>query len=272
MLHRTAFLGGLLFAAISTAAPIDSAIIAAMRLSEERNYSWSSSVEDDAGSYVRQGRHLREGYTWVVLPMLESISRRLGREAGTEIEAIFHNEDCVIRLGNRWKTVKQLPKPRREEEYWVAVPSNFGAPGLEDPFPPTIILTPLPERDESKPFSNARLAPSAPHEELALIISSWANVTIEGDTVRGTLTDTGARLLLCPGAEFEASPLIAAGEFTLSMKDKRVTRYVLKLEGVLKVGKKKVLVRQASNTSITAVGTTSFVIPDEARLKLAPAN
>lgn len=270
-----------LFAAYS----IETATVAAMRLAEAPNYSWSTTVDDDARSYAKQGKHLQEGYTWVTLPMIDSISRRLGRDAGTEIEAIFGADDaCVIRLGERWKTVRQLPKaPRGYDAVPIAaIPSSTSllrTPDMPadanlnpDPTPQIIVLTPpAPDdfEDPNKLFSNARLAASPPHEELALIVSSWTDVIVEGDTVRGALTDTGARLLLCPGSENESRPLIAAGEFTLHLKDHRVARYQLKLEGLLLIGKKKqVLVHQASDTTISHIGSTSFDLPDQARLAL----
>jgi hypothetical protein len=267
---------------LALADPIDTATLAAMRLGEAPNYSWNSSVIDDARTYVKVGKHVRNGFTWVTLPMVESVSRRLGRAAGTEIEAIFGaNDTCVIRLGDRWKSIRQLPKARSgaDEMCLMVIPANGGlrtpdmpADAAElDPFPPVIVITPSTyrEEDENKPYSTASLAASPPHEELALIVSSWANVKIEGDRVTGLLNDTGARLLLCPGSDLDAAPLAAGGEFTLHVKDKRVTRYQLTLEGVLRVGKKKkILVRQSSDTWINAVGSTAFIVPDEARLKL----
>lgn len=268
---------------LALADPIDSATVAAMRLSEGLNYSWSSSVTDDARSYVKVGKHVHNGNTWVMLPMVESVSRRLGRAAGSEIEVIFGaNQNCVIRLGDRWKTIRQLPKPGSgaDEMRMVIIPTNHGlrTPDMPadapepDPFPPVIVITPATyrEEDEGKPFSNASLAASLPHEELAIIVSSWGNVKVEGDRVSGVLNDVGARLLLCPGSDLDATPLVAAGEFTLLVKNNRVTRCQLKLEGVLHVGKKKkILVQQSSDTQINAVGSTNLIVPDEARLKLA---
>lgn len=265
----------------AVAGPIETVTLAAMRLKDSPNYSWTAAVEDDARSYVKQGKYTQAGYAWVTLPIIESLSRRLGREAGDEVEAMFGaNDTCVIRLGNRWKTVKQLPKASTgAEELCVVVPPrgirtpDMPADATRDPFPAVIILAPpafRAEDDPDKPFSNARLAASPPHEELALIVSSWANVTVDGNTVRGGLTDIGARLLLCPGPETESTPLAAAGEFTLHLHDNRVTRYQLKLEGILLVGKKKkVLVHQISDTAIKDVGTTTVAVPDEARLNLA---
>lgn len=280
---RSALLLASLAPTLLTAASVDLATIAAMRLSDAPSYAWTTTVTDDARSYAKSGKHIREGYTWVTLPMIDSIARRLGRHANTDFEAIFASEACVIRLGDAWKTVRQLPKaPRGRDDLYVTVPSpgGFRTPDMPadhfanpDPFPQVIVLTPATSSDAddpNKPFCNARLAASAPHEELALIVSSWTNVVIEGDTVRGTLTDVGARLLLCPGSETETTPLAAAGEFLLQLKDNRVTRYQLKLEGVLALGKKKrVLVRQSSDTAIKDVGAAGFDVPAEARLALA---
>jgi hypothetical protein len=113
--HAARFVGLATFSLMlagATAAPIDGVTVAAMRLAEVPNYRWSASVDDGVRNYVREGRHIRAGYTWVRLPMLDAIARRLGRHAGTELEAIFRGEnECVIQLGRHWKTV-QLPRAR----------------------------------------------------------------------------------------------------------------------------------------------------------------
>ena len=284
MFRPSVILASLVLIPPAAAGPIDSATLAAMRLGEAPNYSWECSVNDDARSYARRGKHaLAGGYTWVTLPMIESLAAKLGREAGTDIEAIFERTGkCVIRIGERWRAVTQLTVTRRNRAktayFVVSSAARIHTPDMPadmteaDSLSPALVIFPMPvrEEDENKPLSTARLAPSAPHEELALIVSSWEQVVIDGDTIRGRLNDIGSRLLLCPGPDVEPSAVIAAGEFALTIKAGRVTRYRLTLEALMRVGKKKqVLVRQTSETVINAVGTTKFDVPDEALRQLA---
>jgi hypothetical protein len=252
------------------------AIVAAMALAEQPNYSWTSIVEDDAGSYVIEGKTSQEGYTRVTLPMVEDIARRLGREAESTLEAIFKGPDhFVVHFGGEWKTVPELPRARRDDGfvvYHVMPSTRFTMDPLDpsDPFPTILAVpVPIPEPDKRRPFSNARLAASPPHEELALIVSSYTKMTADGDTVTGEIADPGASLLLCPGDESFATPVIAAGRFKLWLKDNLVVRYQLHLEGLLLVdrNKREVLVRQTSDTRVTNVGRTVVDVPNAARLK-----
>jgi hypothetical protein len=260
-----------LCAASAPASTTEAAIVAAMNVGQEHDYSWTSSVEDDAGAYQIAGKTERNGYTTVTLPLVPEIRDRLGREADTRLEAIFKDTSkCVIRVGEQWKTLQELPKAKKAEEEVVAVPLRPMSTGPVGPdglavFPP-IPWVPAPERQ--KAFSNARLAVSPPHEELALIVSGWSDLQLDHDAVTGWLSDTTARLLLAPDDGGSSVPLVAAGKFKLWLKDKLVTRYQLQLEAVMLVGRKKIMVHQNSDTNITDVGRTKIVVPDEARAKL----
>ena len=269
--------------------PVEQAIVAAMRLSEEPNYSWTTSVTDDARSYDLEGRTQKGGYTWMRFPMIKAISLRLGREADKDFEAVFNGAaPAVIRTDDGWKTLAELPRPRRDwgdEPILVSLPpptvmpaagtrgsrvgSGFGAP---DPFglPPLVIAWPLVPDEERKPYSNLQFAVSHPHEELAVIVSSAENLQTTADGVSGTLTDVGAQLLLVhDGQADRITPLIAAGNFKLHIKAGIVTRYSVQLEGILLVDKKKILVHQSSSTMVKDIGTSGFDVTDDIRRKLA---
>ena len=275
----------LLFSA-GQAGPAERAILAAMKLSEEPNYSWTTTVADDARTYEIEGKTDRAGYTWMRLPMVKTIAQRLGRDAEPQIEAVFNGPSrYVIRTGRGWKTFKELPKPtweRKDEfEYWPAPAharahlSSAAMAGLDphevSPFPPPMIVLPPPSTEEEKrPFSNAQFALSLPHDELAIIVSSHTALRIDGDVVTGTLSDLGAQLLLVRDGQDHLKPLAAAGLFRLVMKNGIVARYSLRLEGLLLVDRKKVLVHQESSTQVTNIGTTSVQVADDIRRKLGP--
>jgi hypothetical protein len=264
------------------AGPAETAIVAAMRLSENRNYSWRSTVTDDARCYDIEGKTDPSGYTWVRLPIVKSIADRLGREAEQEVEAFFRGPDTyVLRTEHGWKTFDELPRRSRmwaeDADLWPPLPPptrgslGTGAIGGWDPIamPRMVVPMPLgPGDDEQRPYSNAQFALSCPHDELAIIVGSFTELKIEGDLAAGALTDMGARLLLVRDGQDQLKPLCAAGVFTLQIRNGFVTRYTMRLEGVLQVDGKKVLVHQVSDTSVNNVGTTTFYLPDEARRKL----
>jgi hypothetical protein len=94
-------------------------------------------------------------------------------------------------------------------------------------------------------------------------------MNVEGDVITGTLSDTGAQLLLVGDGPEKIMPIVAGGTFKLVTKNGMVVSYLLQLEGILDVGRKnRVHVHQISNTVIKSVGTTSFEVPDDIRRKL----
>ena len=271
---------------ISHAGPTERAILAAMKLSEQPNYSWTTSVADDARTYELEGKTDRSGYTWMRLPMVKSIAQRLGREAEPEVEAVFKcPASYVIRTARGWKTLKELPK-----HHWdwkddfelrptpASVRSNLSSAAMAglDPldvpaFPPPVLIVPPPSNEaERRPYSNAQFALSLPHDELSVIVSSHTALKAEGDVVTGTLSDVGAQLLLVREGQDHIQPLGAAGLFKLTIKDGIVTRYSLRLEGILLVDRKKVHVHQESSTQVMNIGTTAVQVADDIRRKLGP--
>jgi hypothetical protein len=253
------------------AAPADHVIVAAMSLSDQAGYSWTTAVRDDAQTYVVEGKtSLAGGFTWAKIPMIAQVAERLGRETDSQIEAFFRGRSCVMRFRSTWKTFDELPHPE-----WAAPDAiGFSMPydplaGSEPEIPPETIFIPRnPPPVRERPYTNARLGVTPPHEELALIVSSFTNLQIGSEVVTGTLSDLGAALLLAPG-ETGPPPAAAAGTFRLWVKDNRVTRYQLKLEGILIVGRKRIHVRQDTETNIRDIGRVALTLPEVVRLKLA---
>jgi hypothetical protein len=269
--------------------PVERAIVAAMRLSEQPSYGWATVVTDDARTYDIEGRAQKGGYTWVRLPAIKAITSRLGRDSEGEIEAVFNGATtAVVRTATGWKTLGELPRASRdwEEDYvWSAPPPPMPMPmgaglggmgrggfGAVDPLDVPIVM-PMPalarDPEARKPYSNVQFTASCPHDELAVIVSSYTDLKMEGDVAIGTLSDVGARLLLVhDGQEEKIKPLAAAGTFRLHIKDGLVTKYVVQLEGLVLVDKKKVHVHQSSSTTIKDVGKAGFEVTEEIRRKL----
>lgn len=258
---------GALAATTFAGSPSDHAIIAAMKLADQPNYSWTTSVTDDVRSYDIEGKTTRGDWTWLRLPMVKSIAERMGRDAGTEAEAIFRGSDAfVIHTSEGWKTLTEVPRvrPARPTGGRGGTSGNAHAPFA----PGGGIMIPLSGPASRRGYSNAQFALNRPHEELAIIVSSHTDMKVEGERVTGTLSDLGAQLLLVHAGQDDIEPITAAGEFELILRGGIVTRYRLRLEGVLLVGRKRVIVRQTSDTVIKEVGATSFEVPEEVRQKL----
>ncbi len=248
------------------AGPTESTIIAAMKLSDQPNYTWVATVVDDARSYEIRAQTSRDGYTRAKMPVVNAVRRRLGVSAtDTEIDVIFRgNVRCVLGTDDGWKTVDELPK--REEivpDAVVAARSstriNKGPPPRRDEIPVTA-------------YSNLQLALSLPHEELAVIVTSHEGLVVTGNTATGTLSNSGAQLLLVRDGQSDITPLRASGAFKLWLQQGIVTRYQVQLEGTLavvtSVGPREIRVSQKTDTTISQVGTTRFDVPGEARAKL----
>jgi hypothetical protein len=204
---------------------LETAIIAAMKLSEVPNYSWNCAVTDDAQSYQIEGKTELGGYTWQRQPMPKKIARRLGRSAGRELEAIFSRRlRYVIQTESGWKALDELPKQHEDwtEDQWIHVSTtpvvrtpDMPADASIDPFglPPAVYIPVLPkeESDNGKAYSNAQFALALPHEELGVIVSSHVDFQVEGNTASGTLTDIGAQLLLVHDGHEYIKPVAGGG-------------------------------------------------------------
>lgn len=275
------FTAALAFAATvtGTSSPLDRVVIAAMKLSEENNYSWITTVADDAGTYDVEGKTATGSYTWQRQPIPDSIAPRLGRDAERELDAFFLGKQrFVIRTGAGWQTLAELPRRNgdwveQNETQYVAIPAppdlNLDGMISTDPWAaPSVIYVPVPREENPRPHSNYQFALSLPHEELAIIVSSYVDLSVDGDTASGSLSDLGARLLLVHDGHEYIKPLVAAGTFKLWLKDGRVAKYRLELAGVVKVKRKQILVQQRMSTILENVGSTAFEIPAEVRRKL----
>ncbi len=264
--------------------PAERAVLAAMKLSEQPNYSWTSTIIDDARTYEVEGK-TRRGTTWLHMPMVVAIARRLGPRAADELEAFFRgNERCVLHTGKGWQTLDELPHEHlmwsEEDEWRFTRPSDSARWALadvrdaptdpSDPFVRTLQAAgpALNDDEHDVPRSNAQFGVSHPHEELGVIVSCSTALQVEGDAVTGTLTDLGAQLLLVHDGQDAIKPVCATGRFRLQIKNGIVTRYVLRLEGLLEVDGHRVHVHQYSLTTLRDVGATQFEVPEEAKRKL----
>lgn len=252
------------------AGPVEDAILAAMRLSEQANYSWVTTVTDDARTYEIFGRTVRGGYSRVKMPVINSLRRQLGRSVtDTQIEFIFRgNVACVVETEHGWRRPDELPLLPPEDPTAGASSATAGSRGSIVRPPPA----PPARTDAPRAYSNLQLGLSHPHEDLGVIVASHESLTVEEGVVSGTLTDLGARLLLVRDGQEKITPLRAAGTFTLWLRGDAIVKYRLQLHGSLSVqlpgGPRTLEVNQVSVTTVTDAGTTSFTVPEEARARL----
>lgn len=248
---------------VAHAGPVETAIVAAMKVSEARNYRWVSTVQDDARFYPVEGRTEIGGYTWISMPVVASLRRKLGAGNSDPLTAIYKGaKACVIQTPNGWKTPAELAEgappapaqpPRRQSP-----PGQNG--GLRVPNNPIR-------------YSNLQQTLSHPHEEIDVIIGSHAEITAQSDgTVTGTLSEIGAKLLLVHPEQDEITPLRASGTFTLWIKGSTLVKYEVNLAGAIAVGaaanRREVTINQNVITELHDLNTTKFEVPEEARRKL----
>jgi hypothetical protein len=264
------------------AGPAESAIVAMMRLSDQPNYAWVATVSDDARTYDIHGRTARGGFTLVKMPVVNSVRRQLGRSVtDTHVEMIFRgNVACVIATEDGWKKPDELPPPESGEVDLLAPPGSPGHPALLG-VPSSKVrvihgsILPRGSRRQNaseRAYSNLQLAISHPHEDLGVIVVSHQQLQVEGDVVTGVLTDLGAQLLLVRDGQEAITPLRASGTFKLWLRNGQVAKYQVRLEGTLNVdtpsGRRQINVQQVSDTVLKDIGTTTFDVPQQARLKL----
>jgi hypothetical protein len=260
---------------------LETAIVAAMSLSEAPNYSWNCTITDDAQTYDIEGKTQLGGYTWQRQPVPKVIARRLGRQAGYELEAIFSSRfNYVIQTETGWRTLDELPKQHSDwnDDQWVYIPGpvvrtpDMPADPSDDRFGlPSSVYVPVlpkPEENNGKVYSNAQFALALPHEELGVIVSSNLDFQVSGDTATGGLTDLGAQLLLVHDGHEYIRPVTAGGRFKLWLKGDTIEKYLVELAGIVIVDRKPVYVRQKSLTMLRDIGRTTVIIPPDARRRL----
>lgn len=282
MKPRSLLICSLLAWASAPAHTPETAIIAAMKLSEQPSYGWFTTVNDDAQTYTLEGKTEKGGYTWQRQPMPKAIARRLGRGAPHQLEAIFRNAfHYVVATEDGWRLPSELPRRAKDwsdesDMYYAATPllrtpdmpadeRDLGRFGL----PPVVYLPVVKARaSDDFVYSNCQFALGLPHQELAVIVSSHTDLQIEGDVVSGSLSDLGAQLLLVHDGHEYIQPVTAAGRFKLWLKNGLVEKYLLELAGILALSRETHYVRQNSTTILSGVGSTSVEVSPEVRQRL----
>lgn len=230
-------------AVLAHAGPTDQAIVAAMKIVEAPNYTWTCSVPSAGRTLVvREGKSQKNGFTVVTFvdpqsPMLRLISRL---NDGV-VTAVFRGSDnFLFQTADGWKDGHELAliatrrrlNPR-EPDYWISM--------------------------------------QTPGEELEVIVGSYTEIHEIKGGVAGTLSDDGARQLL---GSVKAPAVRAAGSFIFAVSKGALTGYILELTGTLMVGPPGEEKESPSRhlllmTELKNVGRTAVEVPDEAKAKLS---
>ncbi len=285
------------------AGPVESAIVAAMRLPEAPTYGWRTEVADDARTYEITGVTERAGeYSLVTMPVPVTGGRRAVRgpvnsSGSSTVTAWFKGSvDCVVQTGEGWVRLADLGVSsgrdrgpgsgggqRRRGGGGFGGPPGIGGIGGGmgggggggrgsrggGGFPGG-----AEDRGDgnSRAFSNVQNTLSRPHEEIAIIIAGASGMKAEGEVVSGTLSDTAAQLLLVHEGQRDRVPLQAAGTFRFWVRGGALVKYETKLEGRLQVddpaGRREVKVNQTATTTLSEVGTAKIEVPPEVRKRL----
>jgi hypothetical protein len=265
--------------AAAVAGPVDSTIVAAMKLPEAPNYSWRTDVVDDGRTYEIVGATDRAtDYSLVTLPLVNAVARRTARGGGASSNiatVIFKgSEQFVIQSDEGWR---RSDEPSAVEERGGGRRGGFGGPpGMGGPRGRSSRgggRSPGgPEAGAAPAYSNLQNTLSRPHEEIALIVAGAADLKVEGEVVTGSLPETTAALLLVHAGQKEITPLRAGGTVRLWVRNGTLVKYETRLEGVLSVegssGRRQVTVHQTATTTLSEVGTTKVEVPAEAKKKL----
>ncbi|MFM7751824.1 MAG: hypothetical protein ACKPB0_15550 [Opitutaceae bacterium] len=279
-----------------SAGPVESAIVAAMKVPDAPSYAWRTEVSDDARTYEISGSTERAGeYSLVTMPIPVTGGRRAARgpinSSGTStVTAWFKGAvDCVVQSGDGWRRPEELANAndrdaggggggQRRRGGFGGPPGGGGGGGFGGGrgmgggggrgYPP------VDDRGEGggRTFSNVQKTLSRPHEEIAVIVAGGSDLKAEGEVVSGRLSETSAQLLLVHEGQRDRVPLQAGGTFRLWVRGGALVKYETRLEGVLRVddaaGRREVRVNETATTTLSEFGTARFEVPAEVRRRL----
>ncbi len=261
------------------AGPVETAIVAAMKLPDAPNYHWQTDVTDDARSYAITGETDRAtDLSLVTMPMAASTagSRGGGGRGGRgrtgspdTVTAVFKGTDkFLVQDGENWRRPDEVAASS-DRSGWGGR-GGFGGPGRGRGMRGGARGDPRGE--EATGRGNLQSALSRPHEEIAIIVSGASDMKEEGGVISGRLSETAAKLLLVHDGQKDLTPLQAGGTFRLWVQNGALVKYETKLEGVVRsesgAGRGDHPVHQTAVTTISSVGTTKVEVPDAARRKL----
>lgn len=253
--------------AAAAPAPDDVAIVAAARLAEKSNYSWSTAISEDVNGGLSRidGQTVRGGYTLIGLHNASGILRTRGvtRDADGISQAFFRGSNrCVILTDEGWLAPEELPPAQASGDRPATRTPGRGASGRGGG---RAAPSAIPAKIEDYTFDIRH-----PHEDLDLIIGSYTTLRAAGDSFTGELTNAGAALFLSAFAQPRVEVRRASGSFHCWIENGVVVRYEVLINGTVNLpGDKAALpVNWTIRTEIHDIGTTRLNVPAAVRAKL----
>ncbi len=299
---RCLILAGLIAAGVR-ADQADDVIVAAMKLSASPNYSWDTTIEEGPRTTAISGQTNESGFSLITFNRSgTSGSSPAGGRAGSggDTNTVFLGDSkYVVQTDSGWSSPGSQPADSSSSPSSSSSGNRGGGTGNGGTYGSRgggnsglnlggVNLGGGGRRggggggsrssrgknasEDSSTSTPARL-PSGinlPHEELAIIVANYTDLHFDPEVVGGTLTESGADLLLLPPNSTDTPPAGAAGTFRLWIKDGAVTKYEVHLSAKTAPGGRTVKggFSETITVELKEVGTTKFVVPAAAKQKL----
>jgi hypothetical protein len=243
---KNILVAGLLLAAAASPAPafddLDDVKAAAKKLADAPNYSWTTTVKNNAenpgqggGRFAPgpiQGKTEKDGVTWYSM-----------KQGENTFETAMKGDKFAMKMKDTWMGSGDVP--------------GGAQPGRPDPsmFAARMMKT---------------LKPIAQNVNEA--IDKLKEIKSEGDGVySGEFTPEGAKDQLAPNRGPGApAPAVsdAKGSVKIWIKDGIIVKLESTLQGKVTMGQREIEMNRTATTEIKDVGSTKIELPDEAKRKL----
>jgi hypothetical protein len=211
-------------------------------LADNGSYSWKSTMDLGPNSQFTpgptEGKIDKDGYTWLSVTMNDNTSE--GAKKGDKV---------AVKGEDGWQSASEV--------------SGDGGGGGGGGNPATFMARRM-----------ANLKP--PAAEVQDLISKVKDITKDGDTYSGELTEEGAKSLLTMGfgrrggaGGNRPAPTDAKGSVKFWIKDGALTKYQSKVSGKRERNGEEVEIERTTTVEIKDVGATKVSLPDEAKKKLS---
>lgn len=214
------------------ASPKDDIANAAKKLSDQKNYSWKSTVEFGNFTGTTDGKTIQDGTV--------ALSMTFGDNT---TEAFLKGTKGAVKTSDQdWQSLEELaaaagtePGPR---QFLVRRLKNFKAPG----------------------------------DEVVDVLGKTKELKKEGDAFTAELTEAGAKDLLSFGGRRGGNapePKNAKGTVKFWVKDGTLSKYQTKLQGTMNFNGEDRDIDRTSTVEIKDQGTTKVEIPEAAQKKMS---
>ena len=246
-MKRTVWSGVLVLAAIAPAMAFDDKDdikAAAKKLADAPNYSWTTTVKnnaENAGGPGRmtpgpiEGKAEKDGVVWFSM-----------KQGENSMEGAMKGEKFAFKVKDVWMSIGDIPG------------AGGGQQGRPDP-----------AQFMGRFLKNMKPGAAGVVDS----IDKLQNLKSEGDGVySGEFTPDGAKEQLSPnrgaGGNFAPTVSDAKGTIKFWVKDGMIVKVESTLQGKMAIGQREMEINRTATTEFKDVGSTKLELPDEAKKKL----